>query len=72
MLRGSKRKFIVAFFFTKALTFFFFLTTVRLPLTCRSQHKQTDFSFAWFYPPNPGDAVVTCSLSFAAWFALTI
>lgn len=23
MLRGSKRKFIVAFFFTKALTFFF-------------------------------------------------
>lgn len=24
MLRGSKRKFIVAFFFTKALTFFFF------------------------------------------------
>lgn len=58
-------------FLYKSFDFFFF-TTVRLPLTCRSQHKQTDFSFAWFYPPNPGDAVVTRSLSFAAWFALTI
>lgn len=52
--------------------FFFFLTTVRLPLTCRSQHKQTDFSFVWFYTPNPGDTVVTRSLSFAARFTLTI